>query len=378
MSKTGLRKTKSLPLVSRLFLSHLLVMMVAVSSLVIIGKLSSPRFFVLHLQQLEGRGVTLRYARTNLIKGFETAWNRSTFWAVIAGGTAAGGLSYWVSKRIVQPLTQIEQITQRFAAGHLDERLPPSEIPEINQLTTSFNRMAVSLEDVEHRRRELVSDLTHELRTPLTVLRGYLEELADARIEPTPGVYQQLAKETRRLERLINDLQELSKAEAGYLPIHLQAVNLRPLLESLVQKFSDQLLEDGPLLRLECPDQLPSVLADPDRVEQVLVNLIGNALTYTKTGSITVRAWTEAEGATSRLPQLWIAVTDTGIGIAAQDLPHVFERFWRAEKSRNQHTGGTGIGLAISQRLVELQGGQLEVESQLGIGSTFRFYLPLA
>ncbi|MBD1809874.1 HAMP domain-containing histidine kinase [Microcoleus sp. FACHB-SPT15] len=378
MSKTGLRKTKSLPLVSRLFLSHLLVMMVAVSSLVIIGKLSSPRFFVLHLQQLEGRGVTLRYARTNLIKGFETAWNRSTFWAVIAGGTAAGGLSYWVSKRIVQPLTQIEQITQRFAAGHLDERLPPSEIPEINQLTTSFNRMAVSLEDVEHRRRELVSDLTHELRTPLTVLRGYLEELADARIEPTPEVYQQLAKETRRLERLINDLQELSKAEAGYLPIHLQVVNLRPLLESLVQKFSDQLLEDGPVLRLECPDQLPSVLADPDRVEQVLVNLIGNALTYTKAGSITVQAWTDAEGATSRLPRLWIAVTDTGIGIAAQDLPHVFERFWRAEKSRNQHTGGTGIGLAISQRLVELQGGQLEVESQLGIGSTFRFYLPLA
>lgn len=378
MSKTGLRKTKSLPLVSRLFLSHLLVMMVAVSSLVIIGKLSSPRFFVLHLQQLEGRGVTLRYARTNLIKGFETAWNRSTFWAVIAGGTAAGGLSYWVSKRIVQPLTQIEQITQRFAAGHLDERLPPSEIPEINQLTTSFNRMAVSLEDVEHRRRELVSDLTHELRTPLTVLRGYLEELADARIEPTPGVYQQLAKETRRLERLINDLQELSKAEAGYLPIHLQAVNLRPLLESLVQKFSDQLLEDGPVLRLECPDQLPSVLADPDRVEQVLVNLIGNALTYTKAGSITVQAWTDAEGATSRLPRLWIAVTDTGIGIAAQDLPHVFERFWRAEKSRNQHTGGTGIGLAISQRLVELQGGQLEVQSQLGVGSTFRFYLPLA
>ena len=378
MSKTGLRKTKSLPLVSRLFLSHLLVMMVAVSSLVIIGKLSSPRFFVLHLQQLEGRGVTLRYARTNLIKGFETAWNRSTFWAVIAGGTAAGGLSYWVSKRIVQPLTQIEQITQRFAAGHLDERLPPSEIPEINQLTTSFNRMAVSLEDVEHRRRELVSDLTHELRTPLTVIRGYLEELAEARMEPTAAVYQQLAKETRRLERLINDLQELSKAEAGYLPIHLQAFNLRALLESLVQKFSDQLLEDGPVLCLECADQLPSVLADPDRVEQVLVNLIGNALTYTKTGSITVRAWTEAEGVTSRLPWLWIAVTDTGIGIAAQDLPHVFERFWRAEKSRNQHTGGTGIGLAISQRLVELQGGQLEVQSQLGVGSTFRFYLPLA
>jgi signal transduction histidine kinase len=353
-------------------------MIVGVSSLVIIGKLSSPRFFVLHLQQLEGRGVTLRFARTYLVDGFETAWNRSTFWSVIAGATAAGGLSYWVSKRIMQPLTQIEQITQKFAAGHLDERLPPSEIPEINQLATSFNRMAVSLEDVELRRRELVSDLTHELRTPLTVLRGYLEELAAEQIEPTPEVYQQLAKETRRLERLVNDLQELSKAEAGYLPIKLQAVDLHPLLESLVQKFSDQLLEDGPVLRLECPDQLPLVLADIDRVEQVLVNLIGNALTYTKAGSITVSAWTQAEEIKSRVSRMWVAVTDTGIGIAQEDLPHVFERFWRAEKSRNQHTGGTGIGLAICKRLIELQGGQIAVESQLGVGSTFRFYLPLA
>lgn len=378
MSKDNLRRMKSLPLASRLFFSHLLVMIVGVGSLVIIGKLSSPRLFVLHLQQLEGRGVTLRFARTYLVKGFETAWNRSTFWSVIVGTTAAGGLSYWVSKRIVQPLTQIEQITQKFAAGQLDERLPPSEIPEINQLANSFNRMAVSLEDVEQRRRDLVSDLTHELRTPLTVLRGYLEELADGQMEPTPGVYQRLAKETRRLERLINDLQELSKAEAGYLPIQIRSVKIRPLLESLVEKFADQLLEDGPELRLDCPEPLPSVRADIDRVEQVLVNLLGNALTYTESGSIIVRAWAETEGAKAFIPRLWIAVTDTGIGISPEDLPHVFERFWRAEKSRNQQTGGTGIGLAISQRLIELQGGEIEVESQLGIGSTFRFYLPLA
>ena len=378
MTKATWRKTKSLPLVSRLFLSHLVVMVVGVSSFVIIGKLSSRPFFVWHLQQIEGRGFSLVYSRPYLVKGFETAWNRSTFWSVIVGATAAGGLSYWVSRRIVQPLTQIEQVTKKFAAGQLAERLPPSEIPEINQLATSFNRMAVSLQDVEHRRRELVSDLTHELRTPLTVLRGYLEELADGRIEATPEVYQRLAKEIKRLQRLINDLQELSKAEAGYLPIKLEPVNLRPLLESLVQKFSEQLLEDGPQLRLECPQQLPLVLADVDRVEQVLVNLIGNALSYTKAGSITVRAWTESQGTNARSPRLWIAVTDTGIGIAPDDLPHVFERFWRAEKSRNQNTGGTGIGLAISQRLIELQGGHIEVESQLSVGSTFRFYLPLA
>ncbi len=378
MSKTNWRRVKSLPLVSRLFLSHLVVMMVGVGSLVLIGKLSSRPLFVWHLQQIEGRGFSLLYSRPYLVKGFETAWNRITFWSVIVGTTAAGGLSYWVSKRIVQPLTQIEQITNKFAAGQLDERLPPSEIPEINQLATSFNSMAVSLEDVEHRRRELVSDLSHELRTPLTVVRGYLEELSDGRIEATPAVYQRLTKETKRLERLINDLQELSKAEAGYLPIKVQPLDLRPLLESLVQKFSDQLLEDGPQLRLECTDQLPMVLADIDRVEQVLVNLIGNALTYTEKGSITVKAWTEPEGGKVLVPRLWIAVTDTGVGIAPEDLPHVFDRFWRAEKSRNQHTGGTGIGLAISQRLVELQGGEIEVESQLGVGSTFRFYLPLS
>ena len=362
MAKVGLR--------SRLFLSHFLVMLVGVGSLVIISKVSSPRLFVVHLEQLEGNGFRLRYARTKLVQGFETAWSQSTFWSVIAGATAASGLSYWVSRRIVQPLTQMEQITQKFAAGQLDKRLPTSEIPELNRLAASFNRMASSLEGVEQRRRELITDLTHELRTPLTVVRGYLEELADGRIEASPEIYYRLVKETIRLERLVNDLQVLSKAEAGYLPINLQSLNLRPILESLVQKFSDQLLEDGPVVRLECPPHLPPVLADADRLEQVLVNLLGNALTYTVTGSITVRAWVEPG-------KLWVAVVDTGPGIAAEDLPHVFERFWRAAQSSVRNSRGTGIGLAISRRLVELQGGQIEVESHLGQGSTFRFCLPL-
>lgn len=359
-------------LASRLFFSHLIVMIVGVITFVIIGKLSSPRFFILHLQRLEGRGFRLNYVQTYQVKkGFETAWNRSTFWSAIAGTAAAAGFSYWASRRIEKPLKQIEQMTKKFASGQLDQRLPPSEIYEIDQLANSFNSMATSLENVEQRRRELVSDLTHELRTPITVLRGYLEELATHQLEPTPEVYSQLVRETRRLERLINDLQELSKAEAGYLPINLQPVNVRPLLESLVQRFSDQLMEEGPELRLECGESLPLVLADRDRVEQILVNLIGNAIKYTEIGSIVVKTETEEN-------RLWISVTDTGFGLAPEDLPHVFERFWRAEKSRNLQTGGTGIGLAITKRLVELQRGEIEVESQLSVGSTFRFSLPLA
>ena len=151
----------------------------------------------------------------------------------------------------------------------------------------------------------------------------------------------------------------------------MQPVNLRPLLESLVEKFADQILEEGPILRLECPPQLPLVIADLDRTEQILVNLIGNAVRYTPTGSITIHSKTEPG-------KLWIEVKDTGIGISPEDLPHVFERFFRADRSRSSHSGGTGIGLAISRHLVELQGGQITVSSQVGKGSTFRFFLPLA
>ncbi|MDZ8049926.1 MAG: sensor histidine kinase [Aulosira sp. ZfuVER01] len=369
--KRDWRWTKSLPLASRLLFSHLVVMIVGVFSLVIISKISSPRFFVLHLERLENEGVDLIDIRTELVQGFETAWRRSTLWSVIVGTTAAGGLSYWVSRRIMQGLTEMEQITRQFAAGNFEARLPMSDIPEINQLGASFNRMADSIEGVEARRRELIGDMTHELRTPLTVVRGYLEQLTDGEIEPSPDIYRRLAKETKRLERLVNDLQELSKAEAGYLAINIKRVNLRPLLESLVEKFTDQLLEDGPVLRLECPSSLPFVLADLDRTEQVLVNLLGNAVRYTNKGSITIRVWADSF-------QLWIAVIDTGIGIAPENLPHVFERFWRADSSRARYSGGTGIGLTISKRLVELQAGQLQVESKKGVGSKFQFSLPLA
>jgi signal transduction histidine kinase len=347
-------------------------MIVGLGSFIIIAKLSSPNMFVLRLEQLERRGVfTIGSARTFLIEGFQFAWNRSAFWSFIFGSAAAGGFSYLASKRIVRPLKHMKKITQNFAAGNLHERMPGSEIPELQQLSYSFNRMASSLEDVEARRRELISDLSHELRTPLTVVRGYLEELADRRVEPSPELYDRLIRETRRLERLIRDLQELSKAEAGYLSINLQPVSLKPLLETLVAKFADQLLEDGPVLSLHCPSDLPLVLADTDRTEQILVNLLGNSIRYTERGSIIIKAWRDNL-------QVWVEITDTGIGISAEDLPFVFERFWRADRSRSRYSGGTGIGLAISRRLVELQGGQIEAESQLGKGSTFRFSLPIA
>lgn len=363
MTKMGLR--------ARLFLSHLIVMIVGLSTLVAVGKLYSPRLFVLHLDNMQIGGFNMVRVRQKLVDGFESAWSRGAVWSVAVGASAAGGLSYLVAKRITQPLIQMEKVTQKITAGNLEERLPHNEIPELDRLATSFNQMAANLQGVEQRRRELVGDLTHELRTPLTIVEGYLEGLSDGTIDPTTDIYQRLVRETARLRRLVNDLQELSQAEAGYLPIRLEPLDLPPLLQAIAAKFIDQLFEDSPALKLDCPADLPLVLADSERVEQILMNLLGNALRYTETGTIAITAHSEGR-------KVWISVIDTGQGIAAEDLPHVFERFWRADRSRDRASGGTGVGLAISRRLVELQGGVMEVQSELGQGSTFRFSLPVA
>lgn len=350
----------------------MLVMMVGLSTLIVIGKFSSPRFFIVYLQRIEVDGYAINQVRTRLMQGFESAWSRGAFWSMAVGASTAGGLSYLLTKRIVRPLVQMESITQKLSSGELDERVPPSEIPELNRLGAGFNQMAVNLEGVEQRRRELVSDLTHELRTPLTILDGYLEGLSDGNIEASPEIYQLLTRETKRIRQLVDDLQELSKMEAGYLPIHAQSMHLEPLLEGLIQKFSEQLLSlESPVLEMDYDPNTSEVMADPARVEQVLVNLIGNAIRYTPSGFIKLRVWQEGLW-------VWVAVVDTGMGIAKADIPHVFERFWRADRSRDRHSGGTGIGLAISRRLVELQGGTIRVHSELGKGSTFRFSLPVA
>ncbi|MGG6293570.1 sensor histidine kinase [Leptolyngbya sp. AN02str] len=364
MAKLGLR--------SRLFLSHVTVMIVGLMTLTAISKFSAPRYFVVYLENIEVRGFSMRQVRTELVRGFEFAWSRGALWSMVMGATAAGGLSYLVSKRIVQPLIQMEEITQNFAAGHMEERVPTSEIPELNQLASSFNRMAAELKGVELRRRDLMTDLTHELRTPLTIVEGYLEGLADNTIEPSSEIYHLLLKEANRMRRLVNDLQELSKIEAGYLPIDAHPTDLQSVLTSVVERFSDQLINtDNLAIALKYPPGLPLVLADAGRVEQILVNLMSNALRYTATGTVIVSAYQVDKW-------VWVSVSDTGSGIAPEDLPQIFERFWRADRSRDRHSGGTGVGLAICRRLVELQGGTIEVESELGVGSTFRFSLPTA
>ena len=355
----------------RLFFSHILVTIVGVTASSVVGNFFSPRFFQIHVRALEGRGLNIRTAHSQLLEVFETAWARGNFWSLLIGTLAAAILSYWLAKRIVQPLNKMETIVEQFANGKLDERMSSLDIPELNRLAKGFNRMATSLEEVEERRREIIDDLTHELRTPLTIIRGRLEEIADGIITATPQIYSSLIRETKRLQRLLNDLQELSQAEAGNLSLKLKPTNLRQILEPLTERFSDQLLDSDRTLTLNCSQSLPYVIIDSDRIEQVLVNLLSNAIRHTPEGVITLKAWSDVD-------RVWIAVSDTGSGIDESELPHVFRRFWRSQKALSKKYAGTGIGLAICKRLVEIHRGEISVTSQLGKGTTFQFYLPIS
>lgn len=363
--------TKTLGLRLRLFSSHMLVMFVSLSCYIIINRLTSFHYFTVHLEYLVLHHTEVLTLREVLVEGFSTAWHLSAAWSIGLGVLAALLLSYWIAERITLPLIQMEQITHDFASGQLGARLPASSVPEFNRLSKSFNRMALRLEQVEQKRREMIGDLAHELRTPITVVRGYLEELADERLPPTPPTFHRLIREVRRLERLVIDLQLLSKAEVGNLPLHFQKISLCSLLEQVDNIFSTQLREDGPTLHWSYPADLPPVWVDPDRTEQILVNLVGNALRYTEHGKITIRAKPVEQ-------YIWVTVADTGLGIASEDLPHVFDRFWRSQQAQAHHAGGSGLGLAITRRLVELQGGQITIVSHLGKGSQFRFSLPIA
>ncbi|BBC23692.1 sensor histidine kinase [Pseudanabaena sp. ABRG5-3] len=355
---------------TRLLVSHLLVVVLSMAIVALSGLSINPLLFDRKVQEMQNKGLLDIDSQTEqklITQEFHHSWGRSMAISIALGAIGAFGLSYLVARRIRHPLQKITTVMQEFREGNFKVRIPSNDIPELDYVSQSFNLMARNLEDSEQKRSELISDMTHELRTPLTVTRGYLERLLDGKSEPSPELFQSLIQENRRLERLVNNLQELSKAQAGTIALKLEAIALKPVLSVLVERFSEQLVEDIELV-LEYNSKSVNVIGDRDCLEQVLVNLIGNAIQYTEGGKIIVRTYDLDH-------RVWIEVQDTGIGIASEDLPHVFDRFWRADKARSRRSGGTGIGLAITKCLVELQGGEIAVESQLNKGSIFRFCL---
>ncbi len=322
-------------------------------------------------------GVTAGGGNTNLIvtsneATFFGSINRSFWLAALAAIGVAGVLSVAMSQRILQPVQALTAAANRLEQGDLNQRVPVKRRDEIGTLAHAFNAMADGLQRQEQLRRQMVTDIAHELRTPLTNIRGYLEALQDGYMDASPTVIDSLHQESLLLHRLINDLQELSLAEAGQLKFELQPVALTELVETLVGGMRPQLTEKSLTLSTALPPDLPLIQADPARLGQVFRNLLQNAITYTpERGRITLSAQVQGD-------EVLVLVQDSGPGIAPEHLPHLFDRFYRADESRNRATGGTGLGLAIVKALVEGMRGRVWPERVPGEGARFGVALPVA
>jgi len=270
------------------------------------------------------------------------------------------------------PLADMMTAADQVANGDLSVRLAVRGDREFQQLINSFNRMTAELERTDQQRRNLTADVAHELRTPLHIIQGNLEGILDGIYEPTPAQIEATLDETRLLARLVEDLRLLSLAEGGRLPLETSVVDVADLLADVVTSFSGQAESSGILLAVTITEPEPLLIqGDAGRLDQVLSNLLLNALRHTLAGgSVTLTAARQAG-------QIVLTIADTGLGIPTEELPFVFDRFWKGDRARTQQSGtGSGLGLAIARQLVEAHGGTITVASTLGEGSTFTITLP--
>jgi two-component system sensor histidine kinase BaeS len=299
--------------------------------------------------------------------------------ARIAGVTAlvltlTVGASVIAGARLVRPLHALTGAAQRMRDGLGSEAVPVGADNEIGRLAAAFNDMAAHRIRLEEQRKVMVSDVAHELRTPLSNIRGWLEAAHDGLAEPDPAFVSSLLDEAVQLQHLINDLQDLGAADAGALRLHLEPVRVDDLLGQVAAAHQGPAETAGVTLRVfTAPGSSPPLTeADPVRLRQAVSNLLSNAVRHTPPGGrVTLRSYVTDTG-----DEVAVEVADTGSGIAADDLPYVFDRFWRAEKSRNRSTGGSGLGLAIVLKLAEAHGGTAAVVSTEGVGTVFTLRLP--
>ena len=306
-----------------------------------------------------------------LISRVTSTVNRYLLWTGVAAAILGMLLIAFASRRILSPLQTLGGAAQRLGEGDLSQRVPASGPSEVRQLGNTFNVMAENLEAAEQQRRNLTADVAHELRTPLSNIQGYLDAVNDGLLQPDEATMATLRQQTAHLVTLVEDLRLLALAEAGSLVLLTHAESIQSLLEESVEAFRPRADAKNIRLTLEAAEGLPDVELDRTRISQVVGNLLENAVVNTpEGGAVTASVTLEAE-------TVIVSVTDTGPGIAPEDLERVFDRFYRVDPSRARATGGAGLGLTIARQLVEAHGGAIRVESEPGQGATFGFSLPV-
>ncbi|HYF75921.1 MAG TPA: ATP-binding protein, partial [Symbiobacteriaceae bacterium] len=274
-------------------------------------------------------------------------------------------------RRIARPLQSLTAAAGRMAQHDLTARVQVTGHDELALLGTEFNRMAEQLGRQEQLRRTMVADVAHELRTPVAILRSQFEAIQDGAAEPSVETLLPMHDEVLRLTRLLDDLQVLSLTDAGQLPLSRRPVDPMDLAEQTASAFRAAAAGKGIDFQVDTTGQPPTIDADPDRIKQVLLNLLGNALRHTPPGGAV-----QLE-VSSTATEVCFAVIDTGEGINPADLPHLFDRFYRGDKSRSRSGGGSGLGLAIAKGIAESHGGTVTVASTPGQGSRFTLSLPI-
>jgi signal transduction histidine kinase len=280
-------------------------------------------------------------------------------------------LTLFLSQRILSPVKALTDAAKKLGRGDFKQRVDVTDTGELGELAHTFNSMAADLERTESLRRNMVADVAHELRTPVSNIKGYLEAAQDGVVTMNGDTIKTIAEEATLLTQLVDDLQELSLAEAGELKLDRQEVDVSDLIRQAAAVVQAKAIAKNVTVSTVLPENLEHAYIDPQRINQVLHNLLENAIVHTPGGgNVTVSA--EPSGETVK-----VRVTDTGEGIPEEELPLIFERFYRVDKSRSRRTGGHGLGLTIARRLVEAHGGKIDAESELGKGSRFTFTVPV-
>jgi signal transduction histidine kinase len=366
----------------KLMLAFTLVVAIGLGAVVILANQVTASEF--HQMMMGGDGQGMLMGPNDMMGRGQVAMQQAALErvnrAVLIGGlvalVAAVIIGFFVFRTITRPIDQLTRAAHQLARGDLSVRVGVDDHPsrlgsdEISELGAAFNTMAGNLQQSEQVRRDMTADIAHELRTPLAVMRGNLEAMLDGVYPFDAEHLNPVLNQVNLLTRLVDDLRTLALAEAGQLPLERRSTDLAAFIQRTLASFEAQAAAHQVTLRAELAPDLPAIELDPDRMQQTIGILISNALHYTPPqGSITVAARTDRACVT-------IEVADSGSGIAPEDLPHVFDRFYRADKSRARETGGSGLGLAIAKSIVAAHGGSITARGETGQGTTLQISLP--